>query len=151
MPTRKGLRAVLEVTGYPDGQFAVTTSRIEGPPKNRIIKQVETLMFNDVNEAKDAVDAILDYLDATVEGIAAPGSDVDVVEIKAFLSRRMSQEGLAEVPAVEAAAWLDRAGLLADSKARRGKPLRDLLRAGVIQNAEQRPSQPWGRWYIVRG
>lgn len=52
--------------------------------------------------------------------------------------------------AVEAGAWLDHAGVLRDSRTRPGLPLRELLRAGKIPQAEQRPPFPNGRWYIVR-
>jgi excisionase family DNA binding protein len=55
-----------------------------------------------------------------------------------------------EVPAVEAACWLDDAGLLTDSESRPGLPLRNLLRAGQIMGADQRPARRNGRWYITR-
>jgi hypothetical protein len=51
---------------------------------------------------------------------------------------------------VEAAVWLDEAGVLKDSRTRPGLPLRELLRAGKIPHAEQRPPFPNGRWFIVR-
>jgi hypothetical protein len=70
--------------------------------------------------------------------------------IAAFLQRRLEQSGLDEVAAVEAAVWLDDAGVLKDSPTRPGLPLRELLRAGKILHAEQRPPFPNGRWYIVR-
>lgn len=70
-------------------------------------------------------------------------------EITAFLQHRLAVLGLADVAAVQAAQWLQDAGLLADSSSRRGKPLRDLLRAGKIGCAEQRPPTPNGRWFIV--
>jgi hypothetical protein len=71
-------------------------------------------------------------------------------EISAFLQRNLAILGLVEVPAVQAARWLDEGGLLADSPARPGKPLRDRLRAGRIASAEQRPSGANGRWFILR-
>lgn len=46
--------------------------------------------------------------------------------------------------AVDAAAELDRLGLLRDSQTRKGKPLRDLLRAGLIEHAYQEGT----RWFI---
>jgi TDG/mug DNA glycosylase family protein len=70
--------------------------------------------------------------------------------IDAFLQSELARRGLDEVTAVEAARWLDEAGLLADSPHRPGLPLRNLLRAGSIQNGEQRPPQRYGRWFIVR-
>jgi len=55
-----------------------------------------------------------------------------------------------EVAAVEAARWLDSAGVLSDSDSRPGLPLRNLLRAGAIAGADQRPPTKHGRWFIVR-
>jgi hypothetical protein len=52
-----------------------------------------------------------------------------------------------EVPAVEAARWLDRAGLLRDSPIRPGLPLRNLLRVGLITGQRQEPNH---RWFIDR-
>lgn len=74
----------------------------------------------------------------------------DPEEIAALLQRRLDQSGLDEVTAVEAAVWLDDADVLKDSRTRPGLPLRELLRAGKISHAEQRPPSPNGRWYIVR-
>jgi hypothetical protein len=51
-----------------------------------------------------------------------------------------------EIAAVEAARELDRLGLLRDSSSRPGKPLRDLLRAGRIENARQ----DGGRWWYIQ-
>lgn len=51
---------------------------------------------------------------------------------------------------MDAAAWLDEAGLLEDSASRPGLPLRRLLRAGLIPQAQQRPPTSNGRWFIVR-
>ena len=70
----------------------------------------------------------------------------DVGQINAFLQKRLRSEGRSEVRAVEAANWLDVAGLLKDSKTRRGKPLRDLLRARLISGAYQES----GRWWWIR-
>lgn len=71
-------------------------------------------------------------------------------QISAFLQHELARCGLAEVSAVEAAGWLDEARLLADSKHRRGLPLRNRLRGGVIAGADQRPPRPYGRWFIKR-
>lgn len=51
------------------------------------------------------------------------------------------------LPAVEAAAWLDEAGLLADSSIRPGLPLRRLLREHRILGQRQEANR---RWYIDR-
>lgn len=71
-------------------------------------------------------------------------------QINAFLQMQLTRLGLDEVPAVEAASWLDRARLLADSPHRPGLPLRNLLRAGQITGAQQRPPRRYGRWFITR-
>ena len=64
LPTPKGLKVVIEVTAYHEGaKVAVTTSIIEGNNQNRTIRQHESLMFNDIDEAKDAVDALLDRVE----------------------------------------------------------------------------------------
>lgn len=76
--------------------------------------------------------------------------DRPVHEINAFLQAELRRRARDGVSAVEAAGWLDEAGLLADSEHRPGLPLRNHLRAGEIIGAEQRPAQEHGRWYIVR-
>lgn len=70
--------------------------------------------------------------------------------ISSFLQSELGSRGLDEVPAVEAAQWLDREGLLEDAPSRPGKPLRALLRDGQIDGAEQRPPVRHGRWFITR-
>jgi hypothetical protein len=55
-----------------------------------------------------------------------------------------------EVAAVEAARWLDSAGVLRDSDLRPGLPLRNLLRAGAVAGGDQRPPTKHGRWFVVR-
>ena len=67
----------------------------------------------------------------------------DLIGINSFLQERLTNEGLPEVKAVDAAQWLDTAGLLNDSRTRRGKPLRDLLRAGLIEGAYQESGRLW--------
>lgn len=70
--------------------------------------------------------------------------------ISDYLQAQLRTRRLADVSAVEAAKWLDRAGLLTDSRSRPGRNLRSLLRDGKIPNAEQRPPQPYGNWFIIR-
>lgn len=72
----------------------------------------------------------------------------DVIAISAFLQRELRTRRRDDVPAVEAARWLDRAHLLSDSPSRPGLPLRNLLRADRIKGAEQRPPRRYGRWFI---
>jgi hypothetical protein len=55
-----GTRAVVEIVGYPDGQMRLTASEISGPARGRTIKQGPFLMFVDADEAKDALDALVD-------------------------------------------------------------------------------------------
>jgi excisionase family DNA binding protein len=70
--------------------------------------------------------------------------------INGYLQGCLHDRDWYEVRAVEAACWLDDAGLLTDSESRPGLPLRNLLRAGQIVGANQRPARPNGRWYITR-
>lgn len=72
------------------------------------------------------------------------------VDISAFLQTQLNRRSRDEVPAVEAAQWLEQAHLLKDSPSRPGQPLRKLLRARQIAEAEQRPPRSHGRWFIVR-
>jgi len=69
--------------------------------------------------------------------------DSKVDSINAFIQSELTKRGLTSVVAVEAAIWLDKAGLLKDSESRPGKPLRDLLRAGAINRAVQDSSRRW--------
>lgn len=55
-----GTRAVVEIVGYPDGQFRLTMSEIAGTKGSRSVRQRGFLMFRDANEAKDALDALVD-------------------------------------------------------------------------------------------
>ena len=74
----------------------------------------------------------------------------DIPAINDFLQQHLSQPGASELTAVEAGRLLDQAGLLTDSRQRRGLPLRNLLRAGKITGADQRPPRPNGLWFITR-
>jgi hypothetical protein len=67
--------------------------------------------------------------------------------ISEFIQNELLKRGMQHVSAVEAAQWLDSAGFLQDSKAHPGKPLRDLLRAGIIQGQRQESNR---RWFIDR-
>ena len=73
---------------------------------------------------------------------------VDITAVNEFLQSKLLAERLEEVPAVEAAVWLDRSGLLKDRIDRPGLPLRRLLRGGLIAGQIQRPERPNGRWFI---
>lgn len=54
-----------------------------------------------------------------------------------FIDQYLSQNGLQDIDPVEANALLAKAGILRDSKDRPGKPLRDLLRKGLLPHAFQ--------------
>ena len=73
---------------------------------------------------------------------------LDLYAINLHLQERLEREWRDEVRAVEAAGWLDAAGLLADRK--KGLPLRALLRAGRIAGQERRPIKKNGSWRIRR-
>jgi hypothetical protein len=76
------------------------------------------------------------------------GTRADVAHINAEIQRLACAAPDRRVAAVEAAEDLDRLGLLRDSPSRPGKPLRNLLRAGLIAHAYQEG----GRfWYIECG
>ena len=72
----------------------------------------------------------------------------DLNAINLCLQNRMEREMRKEVTAVEAATWLDEAGLLRNDA--NGLPLQGLLHAGRILGHEQRPKKPNGRWWIRR-
>ncbi len=63
--------------------------------------------------------------------------------ISDFLQAELRARGVQEVAAVDAAEWLDAAGLLRDSPSKPGKPLRDLLRAGKVLGQHQDAEGFW--------
>jgi hypothetical protein len=71
--------------------------------------------------------------------------NASLAEINAALARIACAHPDGRVSAVEAAAELDRLGLLKDSGSRPGLPLRNRLRAGEIANAHQEG----GRWWFI--
>lgn len=75
---------------------------------------------------------------------------LDIMDINSFLQAELRRRNIDIVTAVEAASWLDEAGLLRDSEQKHGKPLRQLLRNGKIVGSVQDPPRPHGRWYIKR-
>lgn len=72
---------------------------------------------------------------------------MDIERINRHIQERMLIEDRTSVTAVEAAIWLDEAGLLHDSITRKGKPIRGLLRSGLINNCWQDSKN---RWFIDR-
>lgn len=77
----------------------------------------------------------------------SPDPSTKVEHINRFLQDELGRRERHEVAAVEAARWLDAAGLLTDSDIRPGLPLRDLLRARLISGQRQEPNR---RWFIDR-
>jgi hypothetical protein len=73
------------------------------------------------------------------------GRKVRPDQMSEFLQLVLRIRRLRRVTAVRAAHWLDAAGILRDSRTRRGKPLRDLLRAQAIVGQRQAAN---GRWFI---
>ena len=69
----------------------------------------------------------------------------DINRIGAFIQKMLTQLGMSEVPAVEAARWLDEHNILRDSRNRPGMPLRRLLRDGRILGQRQVK----GRWWYI--
>lgn len=68
-----------------------------------------------------------------------------IEEINNYIQSKLFAESIDRVSAVDAARWLDRAGLLKDSESRPGLPLRRLLRDGMIIGAHQQANN---RWFI---
>ena len=80
-------------------------------------------------------------------GVGRSGAPpASVGEINQFLQSELRSRGLDSTPAVEAARWLHKAGLLPDYS--KGLPLRNLLRARKIAGGRQQPRRRNGRWYV---
>jgi len=60
-----------------------------------------------------------------------------------FIQLVLQARKIKRVEAVPAAEWLDRAGVLPDSEQKPGKPLRILLRKGLIAGGKQEGSNRW--------
>lgn len=69
----------------------------------------------------------------------------NLFRINDHIQQTLKKKNMKEVTAVEAAEWLDRAGILKDSDTRKGLPLRDLLRGGKIRGQRQEANR---RWFI---
>ena len=76
---------------------------------------------------------------------ASPTRTSSISAINAAIQRLACADPRGEVTAVEAAAELDRLGLLRDSADRPGMPLRRLLREGRFGNTRQ----DGGRWWFI--
>ena len=58
-------------------------------------------------------------------------------EISDFIQTELARRGMEQVTAVQAATWLDRAGIRPDSRTKPGRNLRRLLRSKQIEGQEQ--------------
>ena len=59
--TERGLKAVIELTCYPDGHAQIAVSRIAGSPRDRRITQADVLPLNHLDEAKEHLIAIAEH------------------------------------------------------------------------------------------
>jgi hypothetical protein len=75
------------------------------------------------------------------------GGAMDLDAINGHIQQPLRIRGMDSVTPVEAARWLDEAGLLTDSPHRPGLPLRNLLRDGDILGQRQESNH---RWFIDR-
>lgn len=73
------------------------------------------------------------------------GSALEISKINHLIQSQLHSKGLQEVTTIEAAKWLDIAGLLKDSEVCPGRPLRNLLRRGLIIGQYQEKNR---RWFI---
>ena len=80
---------------------------------------------------------------ATARASSRPTAKASLAEINAAIQRLACAHPDRRVTAVEAGAELDRLDLVRDSPTRRGKPVRDLLRAGAIDHAYQEGGRFW--------
>lgn len=74
----------------------------------------------------------------------------DIELIIKTIDEYLEKNNLTEITAVEANKVLEQAGILNDYSQRAGKPLRELLRDGLIPTAEYRikPNNKRGFWFI---
>jgi len=71
--------------------------------------------------------------------------ELRIATISLWLQFELNSRARASVPAVEAAQWLERVGILKDRASRPGLPLRRLLREGAILGQRQESN---GRWFV---
>ena len=68
---------------------------------------------------------------------------IQIDEINRFLQAELKRSKRKSVGAVEAAVWLDSAGILEDSSSKPGLPLRKLLRDQQIDGQRQEVNHRW--------
>ena len=86
---------------------------------------------------------------ATPHGRSGNRDSSKAESISDALQEYLQKNRMEYLKAPAAGALLEQWGLLADSRQRAGKPLRDLLRAGVTTGQEQ-PGGPHSTWFIRR-
>ena len=116
------------------------------PGSPRGVRQNLSVLFPVLNHALELLSGDRSEHRAAIAMGESGGRGADVSTINDFLQREVLRRKLDRVAAVEAARWLDEAGLLADRT--KGLPLRNLLRAKKIDGAWQEPRRRHGRWFI---
>jgi hypothetical protein len=76
-----------------------------------------------------------------------PKSDESIKKINEFIQAQMREKKIDQCGAIEASVWLERKGILRNDKSKPGRPLRVLLRKGMIKGAKIGQG---GRWVISR-
>ncbi len=92
--TKKGLQTIVELIAYPKGQVHLAVSSVSGSARNRQLIQDSSLMFNDVDEAKDALDALADRL-ALEAGALEAGPVTASVSVDDLSREALEREGFA--------------------------------------------------------
>ena len=118
-------------------RLLISLIRIDNDSKTKIFKNI-------LDKLKKTYYICLHYCIKYLKGIFL-GSRI--AEINNFLQEQLKKYNLDSIAAVEAARWLDNAGILKDSDLRPGLPLRRYLRANKIIGGEQENSR-W-RIYLV--
>src|SRR4051812_35356120 len=144
----KGLEQLLVAhAGNVPSQFgALSTGGFRLARETKILQVfARRLAAGSCGSAAGSFAAALAPAERTDDAVGMPGG---IDHINAVIQRELLRRRFDEVSAVEAARWLDAAGALNDSPSRPGLPLRNLLRAGEIDGAVQRPPSAYGRWFI---
>jgi excisionase family DNA binding protein len=146
-------RVFEEQTGMAPEEWVTAWKRDEvedSAENNALLVQALALREQRASEHHDWIADTLAERRRGADAASVQRAVADLYAINRLLQDRLSELKRAEVPAVEAASWLDDAGVLADSERSPGLPLRNLLRDGCIVGADQRPPNRYGRWFIAR-
>ena len=118
---------------------------LQGPAERAALVEISSSRRTVENPPfSDAQHTGTEFRNSRAKLVAMENSMTDLYAINLHLQERLEGDWRKEVRAVEAAVWLDDAGLLRDYK--RGLPLRRLLRAGRIAGQQQRPDRRNGSW-----